>query len=45
MPPVRDFRARIPGARIHSLARLRTAVAEQEHSWARFHEQGRTRAG
>jgi hypothetical protein len=38
MPPVRDFRARIPDARVRSLADLRTAVAEQEQSWARFHD-------
>ncbi|MFF7356887.1 MULTISPECIES: ARPP-2 domain-containing protein [Streptomyces] len=38
MPPVRDFRARIPDAHIHSLADLRTAVAEQEHAWTHFHD-------
>ncbi|MFJ6569393.1 ARPP-2 domain-containing protein [Streptomyces sp. NPDC091292] len=38
MPPVRDFRARIPDAGIRSLAHLRMAVAEQEHTWARFHD-------
>ncbi|GGV22665.1 hypothetical protein GCM10010260_73770 [Streptomyces filipinensis] len=38
MPPVQDFRARIPDARIRSLADLRTAVAEQEHAWTHFHD-------
>nr|WP_329348226.1 hypothetical protein [Streptomyces sp. NBC_01261] len=38
MPPVQDFRARIPDAGIRSLAGLRTAVAEQERGWARFHD-------
>jgi hypothetical protein len=37
MPPVQDFRARIPDAQIRSLAHLRTAVAEQEHAWTHFH--------
>ncbi|MFC9927839.1 hypothetical protein [Streptomyces sp. NPDC127190] len=38
MPPVPDFRARIPDQQIRSLADLRTAVAEQEHAWTRFHD-------
>lgn len=38
MPPVQDFCARIPDVRIRSLADLRTAVAEQEHAWTRFHD-------
>ncbi|MGN5377225.1 ARPP-2 domain-containing protein [Streptomyces lasalocidi] len=38
MPPVQDFRARIPDAHIRSLAHLRTAVAAQEHTWTRFHD-------
>ncbi|MGW0286303.1 ARPP-2 domain-containing protein [Streptomyces sp. NPDC003236] len=38
MPPVPDFRARIPDAGIRSLAHLRTAVAEQERDWTRFHD-------
>ncbi|MEV6552776.1 hypothetical protein AB0M57_29325 [Streptomyces sp. NPDC051597] len=38
MPPVGDFRARIPDARIRSLADLRTAVAEQERAWTHFHD-------
>ncbi|MFI5980117.1 ARPP-2 domain-containing protein [Streptomyces sp. NPDC051555] len=38
MPPVQDFRARIPDAGIRSLAHLRTAVAEQERGWAHFHD-------
>ncbi|MEV5986465.1 hypothetical protein AB0L85_15845 [Streptomyces sp. NPDC052051] len=38
MPPVQDFRARIPDAHIRSLAHLRTAAAEQEDAWARFHD-------
>ncbi|MER5726859.1 hypothetical protein ABT084_00655 [Streptomyces sp. NPDC002138] len=38
MPPVQDFRARIPDARVRSLADLRTAAAEQEHAWTRFHD-------
>ncbi|MER6030929.1 hypothetical protein [Streptomyces sp. NPDC001851] len=38
MPPVPDFRTRIPDARIRSLADLRTAAAEQEHAWRRFHD-------
>ncbi|MFK0257060.1 ARPP-2 domain-containing protein [Streptomyces sp. NPDC090445] len=38
MPPVPDFRARIPDAQIRSLAHLRTAVAEQESAWAHFHD-------
>lgn len=37
MPPVKDFKARIPDAQIHSLAHLRAAVAEQETAWVRFH--------
>ncbi|MBK6013661.1 hypothetical protein [Streptomyces sp. MBT53] len=38
MPPVQDFRARVPDTEIRSLAQLRTAVAEQEDSWAQFHD-------
>ncbi|PWJ05739.1 hypothetical protein DKG34_20840 [Streptomyces sp. NWU49] len=38
MPPVPDFRARVDDARIRSLAELRTAVADQEDAWARFHD-------
>ncbi|MEV5931398.1 hypothetical protein AB0L56_01175 [Streptomyces sp. NPDC052079] len=38
MPPVPDFRARVDDTRIRSLAGLRTAVAEQEDAWARFHD-------
>ncbi|MEV5879677.1 hypothetical protein AB0L75_36775 [Streptomyces sp. NPDC052101] len=38
MPPVPDFRARIPDAQIRSLAHLRTAVADQEHAWTHFHD-------
>ncbi|MER5716185.1 hypothetical protein [Streptomyces sp. NPDC002132] len=38
MPPVQEFRARIPDARIRSLAHLRTAVADQERAWTRFHD-------
>jgi hypothetical protein len=38
MPPVPDFRARIPETQIRSLAHLRTAVAEQERAWAHFHD-------
>ncbi|MER6073618.1 hypothetical protein ABT187_33225 [Streptomyces sp. NPDC001817] len=38
MPPVPDFRARIPDSQIRSLAHLRTAVAEQEHAWTHFHD-------
>ncbi|MGE6734130.1 ARPP-2 domain-containing protein, partial [Streptomyces sp. NPDC059900] len=38
MPPVPDFRARIPDTHIRSLAHLRTAVAEQEHAWTHFHD-------
>ncbi|MFJ9627130.1 ARPP-2 domain-containing protein [Streptomyces sp. NPDC091280] len=38
MPPVPDFRARVADAEIHSLAQLRTAVAEQDRDWARFHD-------
>jgi hypothetical protein len=38
MPPVQDFRARIPDAGIGSLAGLRAAAGEQGHAWARFHD-------
>ncbi|WP_406118868.1 ARPP-2 domain-containing protein [Streptomyces sp. NBC_00989] len=38
MPPVQDFRARVPDAGIRSLAQLRTAAAEQERVWAQFHD-------
>ncbi|MFJ5776870.1 ARPP-2 domain-containing protein [Streptomyces sp. NPDC093094] len=38
MPPVPDFRARLAGPGIRSLADLRTAVAGQEHAWVRFHD-------
>ncbi|MER6573343.1 hypothetical protein ABT288_46180 [Streptomyces sp. NPDC001093] len=38
MPPVPDFRARIPDSQIRSLTDLRTAVAEQEHAWTHFHD-------
>ncbi|MBO8190141.1 hypothetical protein ITI46_00170 [Streptomyces oryzae] len=38
MPPVPDFRARIPDERVRSLADLRGAVAEQEHAWTHFHD-------
>ncbi len=38
MPPVPDFRARIPDSRIRSLAHLRVAAAEQEDAWTRFHD-------
>ncbi|MFI1073458.1 ARPP-2 domain-containing protein [Streptomyces puniciscabiei] len=38
MPPVPDFRARIPDSQIRSLSDLRTAVAEQEDAWTRFHD-------
>ncbi|MER6033954.1 hypothetical protein ABT133_08565 [Streptomyces sp. NPDC001835] len=38
MPPVPDFRARIPDTRIRSLDDLRTAVAAQEDDWQRFHD-------
>ena len=38
MPPVQDFRARVPDAEIHSLAQLHAAAAEQERSWAQFHD-------
>ncbi|UNO43316.1 hypothetical protein [Streptomyces sp. MST-110588] len=38
MSPVPDFKARIPDAGISSLAGLRTAVAEQEDAWKRFHD-------
>lgn len=38
MPPVQDFRARIPDSQIRSLAHLRTAVAEQEDAWTHFHD-------
>ncbi|MGW0765336.1 ARPP-2 domain-containing protein [Streptomyces sp. NPDC002676] len=38
MPPAPDFQARIPDSQIHSLAHLRTAAAEQEHTWTHFHD-------
>lgn len=38
MPPVPDFRARIPESGIRSLAHLRTAVDEQERAWTHFHD-------
>jgi len=38
MPPVQEFRARIPDAQIRSLAHLRTAVADQERTWTHFHD-------
>jgi hypothetical protein len=38
MPPVTDFRARIDGTRIRSLADLREAAAEQAARWADFHD-------
>ncbi|MEU6282785.1 hypothetical protein [Streptomyces sp. NPDC047028] len=38
MPPVPDFRARVPDARVRSLADLREAVREQEDAWTRFHD-------
>ncbi|MEU1617051.1 hypothetical protein ABZ479_07040 [Streptomyces sp. NPDC005722] len=38
MPPVQEFRARIPGAGIDSLAELRAVAAGQERAWARFHD-------
>ncbi|WP_166028725.1 ARPP-2 domain-containing protein [Streptomyces chilikensis] len=38
MPPVPDFRARVPDARIRDLAGLRAAAAEQEAAWAEFHD-------
>ncbi|MFI2302725.1 ARPP-2 domain-containing protein [Actinacidiphila glaucinigra] len=38
MPPVQEFRARIPGTGIGSLAELRAAAAGQERAWAGFHD-------
>ncbi|WP_371483067.1 hypothetical protein [Kitasatospora sp. NBC_00315] len=38
MLPLPDFRARIPGAGIRSLADLRAAALRQEEEWARFHD-------
>ncbi|MFJ6560247.1 ARPP-2 domain-containing protein [Streptomyces sp. NPDC091412] len=38
MPPVTDFRARIPDTRIRTLADLRDAAAEQTARWADFHD-------
>jgi hypothetical protein len=38
MPAVPDFRARVPDTGIRTLADLRTAAAEQEDAWARFHD-------
>ncbi|WP_033825067.1 hypothetical protein [Kitasatospora sp. MBT63] len=37
MAPVPEFRARIPGAGIRSLADLRAAARRQESDWAEFH--------
>jgi hypothetical protein len=36
--PLPDFRARIPGPGIGSLADLRAAAQEEERRWARFHD-------
>ncbi|WP_326691182.1 hypothetical protein OIE63_31210 [Streptomyces sp. NBC_01795] len=36
--PVPEFRARIDGAGIRTLAQLRAAAAGQESAWARFHD-------
>ncbi|MEU3554691.1 ARPP-2 domain-containing protein [Streptomyces fragilis] len=38
MPPVREFRADLGGARIRSLADLRAAASRQEAEWAEFHD-------
>jgi hypothetical protein len=38
MLPLPDFRARIPGAGIRSLADLRAAALRQEEEWAGFHD-------
>lgn len=38
MPPVTDFRARIPDAGIRTLADVRAAVAQQTAEWADFHD-------
>ncbi|MEV0909962.1 ARPP-2 domain-containing protein [Streptomyces hokutonensis] len=38
MPPVQEFRARIPDTEIRSLAQLRTAVDEQDRAWTQFHD-------
>ncbi|MER7480679.1 hypothetical protein ABTX60_24060 [Streptomyces sp. NPDC126510] len=38
MPPVQEFRARLPDAQIHSLAHLRTAIADQERAWTHCHD-------
>ncbi|MER8184614.1 hypothetical protein [Kitasatospora sp. NPDC094015] len=39
MAPVPEYRARIPGAGIRSLADLRAAADGAEADWARFHEE------
>ncbi|MER7760345.1 hypothetical protein [Streptomyces sp. NPDC097619] len=38
MPAVPEFRARVDGAGIGSLAELRAAAREQEEEWAAFHD-------
>ncbi|MFJ2564578.1 ARPP-2 domain-containing protein [Streptomyces sp. NPDC087568] len=38
MPPVTEFTAHIPDTRIHTLADLRKAAAEQTARWADFHD-------